>query len=87
MIQLWCNFPTEIQKLVEEFAVIFQVPTDLPPSRSCDHQIPLVPGATPVHVRPYRYAPKLKDEIGTQVQEMLQNGLIQKSSSSFSSSE
>lgn len=43
-------------------------------------------GAAPVQVRPYRYAPALKDEIEAQVKEMLQSGIIQKSSSPFSSS-
>ncbi|RLN13205.1 hypothetical protein C2845_PM09G13910 [Panicum miliaceum] len=76
----------EVQQLIEEFGELFQVSTELPPSRSCDHKIPLIAGAAPVSVRPYRYAPKLKDEIEAQVKEMLQNGLIQKSSSPFSSS-
>jgi hypothetical protein len=38
-----------------------------------------------VAVRPYRYAPILKDEIEKQVQEMLAIGLIQQSTSHFSS--
>jgi hypothetical protein len=38
-----------------------------------------------VAVRPYRYAPVLKDEIEKQVQEMLRAGLIQQSTSPFSS--
>lgn len=75
----------EIQQLVEEFAALFEVPTELPPSRACDHTIPLVAGAVPVSFRPYRFAPALKDKIEKQVQEMLKNGLIQKSSSPFSS--
>ncbi|XP_022683822.1 uncharacterized protein LOC101763062 isoform X3 [Setaria italica] len=49
------NLPYEVQQLIEEFASVFSVPTDLPPPRSCDHSIPLVEGAAPVYVRPYRY--------------------------------
>jgi hypothetical protein len=47
--------------------------------------IPLVPGAKPVYVRPYRYSPALKDEIEKQVADMLAKGLIQPSVSAFSS--
>lgn len=36
-------------------------------------------------IRQYRYKPALKDEIEKQVSDMLQSGLIQPSSSSFSS--
>jgi hypothetical protein len=45
----------------------------------------LIPGAHPVFVRPYRYPPGLKDEIERLVADMLAQGLIQPSSSSFSS--
>lgn len=57
----------------------------LTPSRACDHEISLIEGAQPIFIRPYRYLPKLKDEIERQVQEMLSQGLIRHSSSSFSS--
>jgi hypothetical protein len=55
------------------------------PARSCGHTIPLIPRARPVYVRPYRYAQTLKNEIEKQVHQMLQDGLIQHSSSPFSS--
>lgn len=80
------SIPIEIQQLIEEFSSLFEVPTELPPPRACDHSLPLVDGAAPVTVRPYRYAPALKDEIEAQIKEMLRNGLIQKSNSPFSSS-
>lgn len=57
----------------------------MPPSKSCDHSIPLIPGASPIFTRPYRFAPAVKDEIEKQVYEMLEAGLIQKSSSPYSS--
>ena len=44
----------------------------------------LFPGTQPVFIRPYRYLPKLKDEIERQVQDMMNHGLIQHSSSAFS---
>ncbi|WVZ67898.1 hypothetical protein U9M48_016915, partial [Paspalum notatum var. saurae] len=72
-----------VQELLDEFANLFAVPDSLPPSRACDHKIPLIPGAAPVNVRPYRFPPALKDE---QVKEILDNGFIQKSTSPFYSS-
>jgi len=75
----------EIQALVDSFPDLFTPPVDLPPSRACNHSIPLLPGASPVYIRPYRYPPSLKDEIERQVNEMLSQGIIQPSSSSFSS--
>jgi hypothetical protein len=38
-----------------------------------------------MNITPYRYAPLLKDEIEHQIKEMLNSGLIQHSSSPFSS--
>lgn len=61
------SVPPEIQSLLEEFSVMFAVPTELPPPRACDHSIPLVDGAAPVSVRPYRFAPTIKDEIERQI--------------------
>jgi len=75
----------DIAALLSEFSQLFQQPSGLPPSRHCDHSIPLIPGAQPVFVRPYRYAPLLKTEIERQVSEMLHQGLIQHSSSAFAS--
>jgi len=79
------DWPPDIQQLLQFYANLFETPSQLPPSRSCDHTIPLVPGAGPVFSRPYRFAPAVKDEIEKQVHEMLAAGLIRKSSSPFSS--
>lgn len=64
---------------------MFDEPTGLPPSRVFDHSIPLLPGAQLVNLRPYRYNPAQKDEIERQVVDMLRQGVIQSSSSPFSS--
>ena len=77
--------PSDIQHILDAFSQVFTVPDSLPPKRACDHAIPLISGATPVNIRAYRYPPQLKDEIDTQVQSMLAQGLIQPSSSPFSS--
>lgn len=57
----------------------------LPPPRSCDHHITLLPGTAPVAVRPYRYPAAHKDELERQCVAMLLQGTIRRSSSSFSS--
>jgi hypothetical protein len=48
------TFPVELQSVLTEFQDIFAPPTGLPPHRDSDHQIPLIPGATPPNIRPYR---------------------------------
>jgi hypothetical protein len=57
----------------------------LPPIRTYDHSITLIPGAVPVNSRPYRYSPLHKDEIERQVKELLEAGLITSSNSPFAS--
>lgn len=57
------ELPSEISILLQEFHEIFATPSELPPTRACDHAIPLVPGAQPVNIQPYWYPPILKDEI------------------------
>jgi hypothetical protein len=71
--------------LLQSYSDIFVDKVCFPPPRAHNHSIPLVPGARPVLVRPYRYSPALKNEIESQVQEMLDVGLIQPSTSPFSS--
>jgi hypothetical protein len=39
------NVPEPIQLLLTEFSHLFAEPVDLPPSRSCDHSIPLIEGS------------------------------------------
>uniref|UniRef100_A0A8R7VA35 Reverse transcriptase domain-containing protein n=1 Tax=Triticum urartu TaxID=4572 RepID=A0A8R7VA35_TRIUA len=74
-----------LQRLLAEFEDVFGEPQGLPPRRACDHKIPLMPGAQPVNIRPYRHKPEHKSEIERQVQELLQSGVIQRSHNTFSS--
>lgn len=52
--------PAEIQQTVQEYSDVFATPQGLPPNRACDHRIPLLPGATPISIRPYRHSPETK---------------------------
>jgi hypothetical protein len=65
---------------------LFDEPQGLPPSRPCDHAIPLTAGAQPFVIQPYGYSPALKSEIEQQVNKMLAEGIIRPSTSPFSSS-
>lgn len=49
------------------------------------HSIPLIEGARPVQIRPYRFAPELKNEIERQISDMLKSGVILPSASNFAS--
>jgi hypothetical protein len=79
------ELPEAITELLHKFQHLFQTPQGLPPKRMVDHSIPLLPGAPPFRLRPYRYTPQQKDEIESQVQEMLTSGIIKQSSSPFAS--
>lgn len=68
--------PPPVQYVLDQFADVFQECKDLPPSRIHDHDVHLLPGATPINMRPCRYSPLLKDEIERQMAEMLSTGTI-----------
>ena len=68
-----------------KYSSLFQPLTNLPPSRSTVHSITLLPNATPMNVKPYRYPNYQKQEIEDQVSAMLTKGFIQPSSNPFSS--
>jgi len=54
------NVATELHQLIKVYDHLFQEPTKLSPKRNYDHHIPLIPGAQPVNVKPYRYASQRK---------------------------
>jgi hypothetical protein len=67
------------------FAAIFREPEGMPPPRSRDHSITLLLGSAPVVAHPYRYPTAHKDELERQCTVMLEQGIIRRSSSAFSS--
>lgn len=56
-----------------------QLPRALPPRRTIDHQIELVPGARPPAKAPYRMAPVELEELRKQLEELLAAGDIKPS--------
>ncbi|KAK1653770.1 hypothetical protein QYE76_071575 [Lolium multiflorum] len=93
MVQLYFTVDKDTQKTVphivsmvlNSFEDVFAEPTGLPPHRRADHTIPLMPGASPVNLRPYRYSPMQKNEIEKQIRELIAQGVIQPSASPFAS--
>ena len=77
--------PDEIQNLLTAYKDVFTDPKILPPQRTYDHAIPLIPGSIPINSRPYHYSPLHKIEIENQVQQLLQAGLIAHSHSPLAS--
>lgn len=83
------DFPTglspSILEVLRRFQPVFRLPMGMPPKRPFDHRVHLLPGTKPVNVRPYRYPYFQKNEIERRVKDMLEHGIIQRSSSPFSS--
>ncbi|GJS76205.1 retrotransposon-related protein [Tanacetum coccineum] len=74
-----------VEDLLIEYADVFSMPNALPPKRSHDHQIPLLPNTSPNNIRPYRHHQNQKDAIELMVKELLDSGVIRPSQSPFSS--
>lgn len=51
----------ELHTLLGKFEEIFNLPSQLPPSRTQDHHIPLCHGAKPLNLRPYHYGALCKN--------------------------
>ncbi|XP_031099869.1 uncharacterized protein LOC116004076 [Ipomoea triloba] len=82
----WPNdTPIEILTILQQHALVFELPRGLPPRRLFDHHIHLIPGSGPVNVRPYHYPHCQKSEIEKMVGDMLDTGIIRPSTSPFSS--
>ena len=77
--------PKEIEDLLDQYSQLFQPLVDLPPSRTTDHAINIIPNATLMNVRPYRYPHFQKKEIEDQISSMLDKGFIRPNASPFSS--
>lgn len=63
------SIPDSVSKLLVKLQVVFDEPKGLPPSRECDHTIPLINNAQPFSLRPYRYSFDQKNSIEKMVLE------------------
>lgn len=72
--------PLRVKQLLQQYSSVFPETLDypsLPPEREISHTIPLVPGAKPVFRPMFRYSPREREEMETQIRQMLKAGLIE----------
>jgi hypothetical protein len=74
-----------LEALLDAFEEVFAAPTGLPPKRAHDRRTLLKPDAQPVAVRPYWYPAAHKDELERQCAAMIDQGIVRRSDSPFSS--
>ena len=77
--------PDTLSQLSLKYHLVFSIPMGISLARDCDHRINLQADSQPVKVKPYRYPCSQKYEIEIMVSHMLQEGLIEHSSSPYSS--
>src|ERR1043165_2396783 len=79
------EFEPEVQKLITQYKDIFPktLPDHLPPKRSLDHAIKLIPGAEPPHRQIYQLSYDETNELKKQLEDLLQKGYIRPSTSPF----
>jgi hypothetical protein len=76
----------QLKMVLDSYPEVFAEPKILPPKRAVDHQITLKSDAKAINLRPYRFSYFQKLEIERITHELLQQSLIQPSTSSYSSS-
>jgi hypothetical protein len=77
--------PQDLQGIIDKHSKVFEdIPKGLPPTRNHDHEIHLIHGSVPPNIRLYRYPYAQKSEIERMVEEMLEDGIIRPSQSSYS---
>jgi len=75
----------QVEKLLKEYKDVFpdELPNGLPPSRTVEHHIDLVPGAEPTSRAPFRLSFEELQEMKKQLDELLEKGHIRPSVSPF----
>jgi Retroviral aspartyl protease len=71
--------PPEIQSLLAKYVDVFQDKQELPPTRSIEHKIPLLPDHKPYARAPYQLSYVERQELEKQLQELLRAGRIKPS--------
>ena len=83
--ELAANLTQPFIDLLHSYRNLFLPLTTLPPHRTIDHKIHLLPNTTPINVCPYHCLHFQKNEMEKLIREMLKQVIIQPSQSPFSS--
>ncbi len=75
------DLPEEIKNLLNDFVdiIVDELPNALPPIKSISHHIDLIPGASLPKNVAYMLTPQENVEVGRQVHELMDKGLIRES--------
>lgn len=75
----------DVQEILSKYQDVFpeELPKELPPSRSVDHKIELLPGSTPPSRPTYQLSLAEMDELKRQINDLLSRGFIQPSKSPY----
>lgn len=79
------NSMFDVSPLLEEFSDVFSatLPANCFADKPVQHEVPTLPGAAPPNRAPYRMSPSERTEVERQVKELLDNGFLRPSSSSY----
>ena len=74
----------DLQMVINKNSMVFEyIPKGVPPIHDFDHAIHLILGNVSPNIRPYQYPYSQKSEIEHMVAEMLEDGIIRPSQSSY----
>jgi hypothetical protein len=75
----------DLSDIIKKYPHVFpdDLPAGLPPDRAVNHDINLVPGSAPATAPLRRYSDAEQEEIAKQIQELIEKGFIQPSTSPF----
>lgn len=79
----FAEYPLEVRQILREFRELVgeELPHGLPPMRSIQHAIDLLPGAALPNLPAYRMPPAHRTEMQRQVEELITKGLVCESKS------
>jgi len=75
----------QLEEFLQEYIGVFKEPKGIPPKRDVEHEIQLFPESRFSNIGLYRQSILEVDEVKKQLQQLLEHGVIQPSTSSYGS--